>query len=667
MYDKSNFIGGVCKMKRVFKGFLVLSLCIALIVVALPFAFSQQKSSSGQYPTIKDYERATGKKITRFNEAPMLAELVKQGKLPPVEKRLPDEPAVVEPVEEVGQYGGTWRKAVAHRGDMMLNSRIGYEPLVRWDRSGKKVIPNVAKRWTVSDGGRTYTFYLRKGIKWSDGEPFTADDIMFWYEDVLLNKDLSPVFPSWLTTRGKPGTVEKIDDFTIRFKFAEPYSLFLEYLATPSGLSLTAYPKHYLKQFHQKYASKEELDKRMKDEGFTRWGSLFGSKVDLNANPELPSIRAWVLKTPSPTTYATAERNPYYWKIDTQGNQLPYIDKLFFTFLKTTESIVLKALTGEDDMQYQFIGLANYSLLMENREKGGYQVYMWPSAEIAAFYPNQNVKDPVLRKLFQDRRFRIALSLAVNRDEINSIGFLGLGKPHAATSVKGDPYYMEEFAKAYIEYDPKRANKLLDEIGLTKRDKEGFRLRPDGKTLAITINIFPAETGMTPDVWELVRKYFEDIGIKIAIKVEDVTLWVTRTTAGENEIAGYATTGMHWDVDPIWYVPTARSSYWAPLYGLWYATEGKGGEEPIPEIRELQKLYDQLKEATDPVKKLNLGRSILRSHARNIWYVGLVNYPYPIVVKNNFRNVPKEGIVHDWRLLSPGYWNPEQFFIKEAK
>jgi len=187
-------------MGRVFKGFLVLSLCIVLIIVALPFAFSQQKSSLGQYPTIKDYERATGKKITKFNEAPMLAELVKQGKLPPVEKRLPEEPAVVEPVEEVGQYGGTGRRAVGNRGDMMLNARIGYESLVRWDRSGRKVIPNVAKKWTVSDNGKTYTFYLRKGMKWSDGEPFTADDIMFWYEDVVLNKDLTPAFPSWLIT-----------------------------------------------------------------------------------------------------------------------------------------------------------------------------------------------------------------------------------------------------------------------------------------------------------------------------------------------------------------------------------------------------------------------------------------------------------------------------------
>jgi peptide/nickel transport system substrate-binding protein len=654
-------------MGRVFKGFLVLSLCIVLIIVALPFAFSQQKSSLGQYPTIKDYERATGKKITKFNEAPMLAELVKQGKLPPVEKRLPEEPAVVEPVEEVGQYGGTWRRAVGNRGDMMLNARIGYESLVRWDRSGRKVIPNVAKKWTVSDNGKTYTFYLRKGMKWSDGEPFTADDIMFWYEDVVLNKDLTPAFPSWLITGGKPGTVEKVDDFTIRFKFVKPHGLFLEYLATSSGLSLISYPKHYLRQFHPRYTSKEELDKKVKESGFDKWDKLFGAKADLNSNPELPSIRSWILKTPSPTTYATAERNPYYWKIDTQGNQLPYIDKLYFTFLQSTESIVLKSLTGEDDMQFRYLSLANYTLLMENREKGGYQVYMWPSAEIAAFYPNQNVKDPVLRKLFQDRRFRIALSLAINRDEINKLGFIGLGKPHAATSVKGDPYYMEEFAKAYIEYDPKRANKLLDEIGLTKRDKEGFRLRPDGKTLAITINIYPAETGMTPDVWELVRKYLEDIGIKVAIKLEDRSLWVTRTTAGESEIAGYGTTGMHWDVDPIWYVPTANTCYWAPLYGVWYATEGKGGEEPIPEIRELQKLYDQLKESTDPVKKLNLGRSILRSHARNIWYVGLINYPYPIVVKNNFRNVPKEGIVHDWRLVSPGYWNPEQFFIKETK
>jgi len=652
-------------MKEFFKGLLVLGLCAFLVLGVLPVAFSQQKNPIGQYATIAEYQKATGKKITKFNEAPALTDLVKQGKLPPVKKRLPDEIAVVEPVEEIGEYGGTWRKSVTHRGDMMLSARVGYEPLVRWNRSGTEVIPNVAKSWKISDKGKVYTFYLRKGMKWSDGEPFTADDIMFWYKDVLLNKELNPVFPVWLTVGGQQAKLDKIDNYTIRFTFAKPYGLFLEYLAGPNAFNILSYPKHYLKQFHPNYTSKEELDKKVKEAGLNSWYQLFGQKVDLNSNPDLPSIRPWVLKTPDPTTYATAERNPYYWKVDPAGNQLPYIDKLSFSFVQNTENIVLKAVSGEDDMQYQYLSLANYTVLTENAKKGGYQVYLWPSAEIACFYPNQNVKDPVLRKLFQDRKFRIALSLAINRQEINQIGFLGLGTPHAATSVKGDPYYMEEFTKAYIDYNPKRANELLDEIGLTKRDKDGYRLRPDGKTLAIVINVFPAETGMTPDVWELVKKYLEDIGIKTAIKVEDVSLWVTRTTAGESEIAGYATTGMRWDIDPIWYVPTANNCYWAPLYGVWYATEGKGGEKPIPEILELQQLYDQLKETTNTEQKLKLGRSILKSHAENVWYVGLVNYPYPIVVKNNFKNVPKEGIVHDWRLASPGYYNPEQFFFKK--
>ena len=652
-------------MKGFFRNLVVLNLCLILVLGGLSVSFAQEESRVGQFPTIVEYEEVTGKSITEFSEAPALSKLVEQGELLPVEERLPAEPAVVEPVEEIGEYGGNWRKSVMNRGDMMLNARVGYEPLVRWDRTGAKVIPNVAKGWEMSDEGAVYTFYLREGMKWSDGEPFTADDIMFWYEDILLNEELSPTFPSWLTVGGEQAIVEKVDDYTVRFKFARPYGLFLEYLAGPNALNITFYPKHYLKQFHPQYTSEEELDQRVEEAGLEFWYQLFGQKADPHANPELPSIRPWVLKTPDPTAHATAERNPYYWKVDPQGNQLPYIDKLSFSFAQSAETMVLRAVSGEDDMQYQYLGLADYTLLAENAEMGGYQVYMWPSAEIACFYPNQNVKDPVLRELFQDRRFRIALSLAINREEINQLGFLGLGIPHAATSVEGDPYYVEEFARAYIDYDPEKANELLDEVGLTERDKDGYRLRPDGKTLAVVINVFPAETGMTPDVWELVKKYLEDIGIKTAIKVEDHSLWVTRTTAGESEIAGYGTTGMHWDIDPIWYVPTSSYSYWAPLYGVWYATGGKGGEEPIPEIRELQQLYDQLKETMDSDQKLELGRSILRSHAENVWYVGFVNYPYPIVVKNNFKNVPQEGIVHDWRLVSPGYCNPEQFFFKE--
>ena len=252
-----------------FKSFTTLILCFVLVIGVITSAFPQQKNPLGQYATLTEYEKATGKKVTKFNEAPVLAELVKQGKLPPVEKRLPDEPAVVEPVEEIGQYGGTWRRAALSPTDTQIQERLGYEPLVRWARDGKTLIPNLCTSWKIGEGGRVYTFYLRKGVKWSDGEPFTADDIIFWYEDVLLNKELTPTFPKWLTVEGSPAKVEKVDTYTVRFRFPRPYSLFLDYLAGPEGPgpNLFNYPRHYMRQYHPKYTSKEKLDTMVKEAG----------------------------------------------------------------------------------------------------------------------------------------------------------------------------------------------------------------------------------------------------------------------------------------------------------------------------------------------------------------------------------------------------------------
>ncbi len=195
-------------------------LVLSVIITSIP-AFSAEKMPSAKYyATPSDYQKATGKRITRFSESPDLAELVKQGKLPPVEKRLPSEPVAVVPVEEVGKYGGVWRRSA----DSFPNGvapGIHWQSLLRYDATGKTILPNIAERWEISRDKKTYTFHLRKGVKWSDGEPFTADDIIFWYEDEVLNKDLTPVTPSWITRDG--GKIEELDTYTIRFTFAGPH------------------------------------------------------------------------------------------------------------------------------------------------------------------------------------------------------------------------------------------------------------------------------------------------------------------------------------------------------------------------------------------------------------------------------------------------------------
>ena len=656
---------------RVCRYFLITLLILSLVSLAfINLAVAQQKATSViVYNNIQDYQKATGKKIDKFSEAPMLADLVKQGKLPPVEQRLPQEPLVVAPLEEIGQYGGTWRRAAVGVSDVgIINSRITYENLVRWSADGKKVVPNVATKWKIEDGGKTFTFYLRKGIKWSDGQPFTAEDIVFWYKEVLLNKDLTPTFPTWLTVDGKPGKVEKVDDYTIRFKFDAPYGLFMQILAGPNALGITQYPAHYLKQFHINYTPKEKLEAMAKEAGFQLWHQLFSNKQSWQ-NPDCPRIWAWVITTPPPSNIVIATRNPYYWKIDTAGNQLPYIDKIRFDIVENVEVLNMKAMAGEIDMQFRHIVWTNYTLFMENREKGNYRVLKWTSAEgsNALLMPNLNHKDPVLRKLFENLDFRRALSLAINRDEINQIAYLGMGKPRQAAVIPQCPYYKPEYEKAYAEYNPAKANQLLDKIGLTKRDKDGFRLRPDGKTLTVTIEYAPI-FGPWTDVVTMVKKYWESVGIKTLLKEESRDLFTTRAQAGELDIG-------IWTMDRC-FTPLVEPLYWLPgmpsgtppnnanEYWRWYRTGGKEGEKPPEDIVKVYQLYDKAKSTTNETARTNYAHEIMRLNAKNLWVIGIVGVlPQIVIVKNNFRNVPEDAI-QDWLQLTEGNTYPEQYFFK---
>lgn len=647
-----------------------LLICVLLVFLMCSiftyYSFSQTWKPPTQYDSPLDYRKATGKKIIKFDEAPMLAELVKQGKLPPLKERLPKEPAVVEVVEEIGKYGGNWRRAYTGAGDTPGFQKIIAESLVIWNHDGTKVLPNLARKWDIKDM-KEFTFYLRQGVKWSDGNPFTADDILFWYEDIALNKDLTPVFPAWLKTFGNPVKIEKLDDYTVKFTFTHPNVLFLENMAY-EGFGILK-PKHYLKQFHPKYTSKEKLDELAKKEGFQYWYQLFSDKSNVYNNPELPGLWPWIPKTKLGVMNYIMERNPYYWKVDPEGNQLPYIDRIISTLVTTTQLITMKAISGEIDLQVRNVLWTDYPVLMENREKGGYRVLKWPMAlgSTFALMPNLNHKDPVLRKLFEDRNFRIALSLAINREEINQLCTLGACEPRHATVLKECPYYSEGLEKLYAEYNPKKANEILDKMGLTKRDKEGFRLRPDGKTLAITIEIMDNPMyGPWPDICELVKKYWEAIGIKTAVKVIDRTLLNTRWQGAEFDVSGWAWgRGLTPFIGGPKYVFPSDTTYNpGPLYGLWYQSGGKSGEEPKGDIKKAMELFDKFIVTTDKLQRLRLGKQLIRLSAENVWSIGTVGLiPNPVVVKNNFRNVP-EVLFSEHLLLTPRNAFPEQFFIK---
>lgn len=585
--------------------------------------------------------------VTPSGEAPILAERVSVGQLPSLAERLPSNPSVVQPLQQIGQYGGTFRRAQTSPEGTVDFGHITRASLVEWSLGlDFETVPGIAESWDVSDDATVYTFHLRQGLKWSDGEPFTADDLVFAVDSIAKNTELSPAFPTYLSAGGQPSDIARIDDVTVSFTFAQPNSIFLRFLAF-QGDALLA-PKHYLSQFHPDFVDQAAVDSMAADEGFASWVEFFGAKNTGWTNPERPSMGAWTLTSAvtGSSTRATLERNPYYWKIDTAGNQLPYADGVVFDILEKT-AITLRAANGEIDLQYKYLGFQDMPVLQDGAEAGNYRVLQWQlDAPWIAMYMNQSHNDPVIRDLMQNADFRAALSHAINRDEMNEILFLGLGGKQHPCAIPQDTYYVEGYGYRFTEFEVETANQLLDSVGLTERDGEGFRLRPDGQPLELTILTFVFETGVAAsDAYELVKRYWSDVGIRINIDIQDPTLWRERTTANEMDIAGYTVAGLLWDIDPLWYVPTSQSCYWAPLFGIWYASGGASGEEPPENIRQLQSLYDELVAAPNAERRLELGRQILAVHDESVFMIGTVTAPFqPTVVSNNLVNVLEEGV-----------------------
>lgn len=599
---------------------------------------------------------------TAYQESPMLAKLVAEGRLPSVEQRLPDRPVVVEPVESIGTYGGTWRRVALSKFDILLLHRLGYEPLVRWDRTGRRVVPGVAEGWEVRDGGRTYVFRLRKGLKWSDGQPFTSEDLRFWYEDIALNKELSPIFPTWLSVDGQPVTVVAPDPYTVEFRFAEPYGIFLETCAVMSSWIIA--PKHYLAPFHPRYTEAAELNRRARQRGVDHWFQLFMRKNDPDENPDLPTLKPFVIKVPPPASRVIAERNPYYWKVDPAGNQLPYIDRIAYAMVQNVEIANFKAMAGEVDFQFRLIDSANYPLFMANRTKGGYRVLTDDSASPIIVYVNPHSKDPRLRPILADRRFRIALSVALNRAEIIDLIYLGLATPSRGVASPLDPYYLPEFEERYITYDPSLANRLLDEVGLTK-GRDGMRRLPDGSPFREIMNCYPSEEGVTADLWQLVADQWREVGLDFVVKLDARALSTMLVANGNTNFYAYAIAGLHWAIEPQWYVPWSAWSFFAPLYGRYRASGGRDpmSVPPPPEYQRLIDWYMAFRSVVgDEGRRQELARNILRQWSEQCYVIGVVRRKVLTIVSNAFKNVP-ERLINENRLASPGYIGIEQFYF----
>jgi peptide/nickel transport system substrate-binding protein len=611
----------------------------------------------------KEVTKVVEKEVTptpmpsEFTEAPLLSDMVTAGDLPPVDERLAKDPMVLSPLEGIGTYGGIVRAASDTAGrygwdaGVFIAERMTY--LTRLDLDCLSVVPAMASAWEMSPDAQTMTVHIRQGVKWSDGQPFTADDILFRYEDVWLNDELTPVKPYNWTWDGEMLDVVKEDDYTVILRFPKSHPLAPALHAR--GFFTISYPKHYLQQYHPRYTDQATLNAMTEEAGFEFWYELFGKKAQPleRDEPYHPTLYAMLFKSQG-VDYVEGERNPYFWMIDTEGNQLPYIDGVFATSVANREVGTAKLLGGEVDFFGWLSTTENYPLYQENADQGQYKALLWSSvwgAE-AGFGANQTYnKDPVLRDIFRDVRFRRALSLGMDRDEINNTLYFGKATPRQMTVLPSSRYFEPEFATSYIEFNPDEANRLLDEMGLDQRDGEGYRLRSDGERLTWQID-YP-EAGERPRevVAQLViEQWRENLGIQATLHGYTGDLMGTRVTANEIQMnLGDCDNAMDimFLLTPYWSVPMNWGWEWSweTLWGNWYQTNGEEGEEPPQQMKDLLSKWEQMKATLDEEERTRLGKEILQAQAENLWVIGTVGLaPVPICVASNLVNIPEESL-----------------------
>jgi peptide/nickel transport system substrate-binding protein len=596
-------------------------------------------------------------------EAPMWVSQVEGGTLPALQERLPTDPMVLTPWDQIGTYGGTWHTALLGRADSAWISRThASDRLLRWSPDLTEVIPNVAGGWEVQDGGKEFVFALRKGTKWSDGEPFTADDFVFWWENDQLNSEMNTRVTSWMRPGGEVGSIEKVDDATVSFKFAVPSGRFVALMAQ----STPYVPAHYAEQFHIDF-NKDAVEKATEEGQFQDWVAYYRTKTDFIDNPEMPVLFGWVVTTPigSGVLYEV-QRNPYCFKVDSEGNQLPYIDNILYPVAESVDVEVLKALNGEIDMQDRHIATpANKSVFVDNMEKGDYGFftvkYAWESPCVIAL--NLSHKDPEQKKVYLEKDFRVALSHAINRQEIIDTLYVGDGKPAQPSPIEESPYYNEQMANQYLEYDPDTANQILDDLGLEK-GANGMRNRFDGQPLFINIEVIAAFEPWA-EIMEMVKSYWAAVGVDSGVKVIDRSLFYERKAAYDHDCMVWTgADGIACIMDPRWYMPYSAESIFGVAWADWWNSEGDLGEEPPEAAKQQQELFDQLNAEADPEKQAVLFNQILDIGTEQYWCIGTTRYYKGYgIVKNNFKNVPAE--VWQWHLSnSPAQTYPEQYYIE---
>ncbi|HLU28978.1 MAG TPA: ABC transporter substrate-binding protein [Glycomyces sp.] len=651
------------------------------LVVAGGTALTASAAGCGFFSTESDADGGGGG--DKGPEAPMLAERVEAGDLPPVDERLPKEPVVIKTTESIGSYGGTWNTAITGASDgPWLWRTIAYEPLLKRTRDWQQAEPNLASAFESNEDASEFTITLREGVKWSDGEPLTTADVEFAYHDVNLNTDITQgVPPELLGPDGQPGELEIVDDYTFIFRFNGPKPLFEEDMSRgTAGQRFTFYPRHYLEQFHLDY--NPAADDEAIAEGYDGWVARFTALGNLWnfmwENPDLPTLLAWVCKKPvSDADHALFERNPYYYKVDEEGSQLPYIDEVRYNIVGDVETMFAHAINGDYDFHSRhFNDNAHRADAIDNEAAGGYTVVELESTYSSdmniAF--NLNHADPGLREVFKDKQFRIALSHAIDRQELLDVLWSRVGEFSQPAPMPNSRFYDEEFATQYTEFDPDTANQLLDDAGYTL-GSDGVRVAANGTRLEFTVSI--ADDSLLGTTWidgmDMVKDMWAAVGVTLHINGQPRENW--QAGIDENEYDLTVWTGDGGDIDEttsvMWYMAAGPSggAYWARQWSAHYTLRGAQDDEmvepPIEPAAQQHDLYDQFLSEPDAEARDEIFRQILQIAKEEFWAIGTVRGPAPwALVSDGLRNVGG-SMPENPTYGTPCPAKPEQWYITE--
>lgn len=626
-----------------------------------------------------------------FIQAPEFAGRVARGELPPVGDRLPRNPVLMTMDTRLGRYGGVWRQAFVGQADaVMIYRSIGYENLVRWDPAWSRVIPNVAQSLTVSDDARVFSFHLRAGLRWSDGVPFTSEDVRFWFDHVVRDPELVPEPPEWLTGDRLGARLVVEGPLAVRFVFAAPNSLFPAALASGQDtLGATECPRHHLAPLHG--ALRPEADAEARALGWKGWSDRFRtvaglprSRSDIGAllrikSPRadaieraasVPTLNAWIMsrREPGDPPRYVAVRNPYYFKVDPAGAQLPYLDRAEFLETRSLDEVAEMLKAGRLGAQTRHVSNPTLRDEVDDAIKAGLYrpVTLLPSVNNAlALAFNQTHADPRIRSLLRDRDLRVALSLAIDRRRLIDTVFFGRGEPSQPAPRPESRHHNPRMAEQYLEHDPARAAEILDRAGFRRAEPNGDRLCRSGEPIVLTVTIRDdhaqqqAAIGPIAEAWRSLG-----LGVRVVVLPRR-----DLDTVVENNDFQIAPANIDGGLDPILeihpYIPIRRKSVFAPLWWRWVIDPNDPkAEEPPDSVKRQLALHEEILAQPSARERDRLIAEILDIAADQFFVIGVATEAPQIgVVPLDFVNVPRM-MPNSWLYPTPGPTNPQQYFIE---